>query len=90
RFLAMAASWFTSWCIRRLDTVNIEWSNAARSVSASSVAVASNLPFSEWGQVITDPRLVAAIVDRLTFRAHIIETGTESFRLRTSRKPNST
>jgi DNA replication protein DnaC len=50
----------------------------------SSVAVASNLPFSEWGQVIGDPRLVAAIVDRLTFRAHIIETGTESFRLRTT------
>jgi DNA replication protein DnaC len=55
----------------------------------SSVAVASNLPFSEWGQVITDPRLVAAIVDRLTFRAHIIETGTESFRLRSSRKGKS-
>ncbi|MGH3576195.1 MAG: IS21-like element helper ATPase IstB [Mycobacterium sp.] len=52
----------------------------------SSVAVASNLPFSEWGQVVTDPRLVAAIVDRLTFRAHIIETGTESFRLRATRK----
>lgn len=52
----------------------------------SSVAVASNLPFSEWGQVVGDPRLVAAIVDRLTFRAHIFETGTESFRLRSSRK----
>ena len=52
----------------------------------SSIAVASNLPFSEWGQVISDPRLVAAIVDRLTFRAHIIETGTESFRLRSSRQ----
>jgi DNA replication protein DnaC len=52
----------------------------------SSVAVASNLPFSEWGQVVTDARLVAAVVDRLTFRAHIIETGTESFRLGTARK----
>ena len=31
-----------------------------------------------------DPRLVAAIVDRVTFNAHIIETGTESYRLRTS------
>ena len=39
----------------------------------------------EWGQVVTDARLVAAIVDRLTFRAHIIETGTESFRLRATR-----
>ncbi len=53
----------------------------------SSVAVASNLPFSEWGQVVSDPRLVAAIVDRLTFRAHIIETGSESFRLKSSRRP---
>jgi len=53
----------------------------------ASVAVASNLPFSEWGQVITDPRLVAAVIDRLTFRAHIIETGTTSYRLRSSRVP---
>lgn len=51
----------------------------------ASIAVASNLPFSEWGTIITDPRLVAAIVDRLTYNAHIIETGTQSYRLRTSR-----
>lgn len=50
-----------------------------------SVAVASNLPFSEWGQIIPDPRLVAAIVDRITFNAHIIETGTDSYRLRTTK-----
>jgi DNA replication protein DnaC len=51
----------------------------------ASVAVASNLPFSEWGSIIPEPRLVAAIVDRLTFNAHIIETGTESYRLRTTK-----
>ena len=51
----------------------------------NSVATASNLPFSEWGQIITDPRLVAAVIDRLTFNAHIIETGTDSYRLRLSR-----
>jgi len=50
-----------------------------------SIATASNLPFSEWGTVISDPRLVAAIVDRLTFHAHIIETGTDSYRLRTTK-----
>jgi DNA replication protein DnaC len=49
------------------------------------VAVASNAPFSEWGQTFTDPRLAAAVVDRLTFRAHILETGSESYRLRVSR-----
>jgi DNA replication protein DnaC len=46
-----------------------------------AIAVASNAPFSEWNRTFTDPRLCAAIVDRLTYNAHIIETGTESFRL---------
>lgn len=49
-------------------------------------AVASNAAFSEWARTFTDPRLCAAIVDRLTFDAHIIETGTESYRLKTTRK----
>ena len=51
----------------------------------SSIACASNAPFSEWGATFTDPRLAAAVVDRLTFRAHIIQTGTDSYRLRTTR-----
>jgi DNA replication protein DnaC len=51
----------------------------------ASIAVASNAPFSEWGQTFTDPRLAAAIVDRLTFNALIIETGTQSYRLRATR-----
>lgn len=50
----------------------------------SSIATASNLPFSEWGKVITDARLVVAIIDRLTFNAHIIETGSESYRLKST------
>ncbi len=56
----------------------------------SSVAVASNLPFSEWGKVIPDARLVAAVIDRVTFNAHIIETGTKSYRLRVTRRRRST
>lgn len=55
----------------------------------ASVAVASNLPFSEWGSIIADPRLVAAIVDRLTFKAHIVETGPDSYRLRATRAATS-
>ncbi len=52
----------------------------------ASVAVASNSAFSEWAHTFTDPRLCAAIVDRITFEAHIIETGTESYRLRASQR----
>jgi DNA replication protein DnaC len=51
----------------------------------ASIAVASNAPFSEWGQTFTDPRLAAAIVDRLTFNALIVVTGSESYRLRATR-----
>jgi DNA replication protein DnaC len=47
-----------------------------------AIAIASNAPFSEWKQTFTDPRLCAAIVDRVTFNAHIVETGTDSFRFK--------
>jgi DNA replication protein DnaC len=50
----------------------------------ASVAIASNAPFSEWTSTFSDPRLCAAIVDRLTYDAHIITTGTGSYRLRTT------
>ena len=56
----------------------------------ASIATASNLPFSEWGKIITDPRLVAAIVDRVTFHAHIIETGTDSYRLKSTTNARQT
>lgn len=49
-----------------------------------SVAVASNAPFSEWGRTFSDARLAGAVVDRLTFRSLIVETGSSSYRLRTA------
>lgn len=45
------------------------------------MAIATNEPFSSWPNTFTDPRLCAAIVDRVTFNGHIIETGTRSYRL---------
>jgi DNA replication protein DnaC len=47
----------------------------------NSVAIASNESFSGWTKTFTDPRLCTAIVDRLTFGGHILETGTDSYRL---------
>ncbi|GAA3222441.1 hypothetical protein GCM10020216_034680 [Nonomuraea helvata] len=51
----------------------------------NSVAIASNESFSGWTRTFTDPRLCAAIVDRLTFAGNIIETGTDSYRLAQTR-----
>src|SRR3954462_13734090 len=53
----------------------------------SAGAIASNEPFSGWTKTFTDPRLCAAIVDRLTFAGQIIETGTTSYRLRHAPPP---
>ena len=48
----------------------------------TALIVTTNLPFSEWTTVFPNPRLCKALLDRVTDRAHIIETGTESFRFR--------
>jgi DNA replication protein DnaC len=47
----------------------------------SSVGIASDEPFSGWTKTFTDPRLCAAIVDRLTSAGHMLEAGTVSYRL---------
>ncbi len=48
----------------------------------ASVMITTNLPFSEWTRVFTNARLCKAVLDRLTDRAHIIQTGSESYRFR--------
>jgi DNA replication protein DnaC len=48
----------------------------------ASLIVTTNLPFGEWTKVFPDARLAKAVVDRLTHRAHIIDTGTESWRFK--------
>jgi DNA replication protein DnaC len=56
----------------------------------SAIAIASNEPFSSWTKTFTDPRLCAAIVDRLTFAGQIIETGSISYRLAHARTIKTT
>jgi DNA replication protein DnaC len=65
----------------RVELICIDEVIADRAERAA-VIVTSNLPFSEWGQVFPNARLCQALVDRLTDRAHILETGTESYRFR--------
>lgn len=54
----------------------------AERAEQAAVILTTNLPFSEWTQVIPNPRLCKALLDRITDRAHIIETGSESYRFR--------
>ena len=44
--------------------------------------ITTNLKFADWVQVFGDERLTAALLDRLTHHAHIIELLGESYRFR--------
>ena len=48
-----------------------------------ALVITTNLRFADWTQVFGDERLTAALLDRLTHRAHILEfTGAESYRFK--------
>jgi len=51
-----------------------------------SVIITTNLGFADWTQLFGDPTLTAALLDRLTHKAHIILCNWESYRLKESLK----
>lgn len=51
-----------------------------------SVIITTNLGFADWTQVFGDPVMTAALLDRLTHKAHIINCTWESYRLKQSLK----
>jgi DNA replication protein DnaC len=52
----------------------------------TSVIVTTNLPFERWTEVLGNERLVAATLDRLTHRCHLLEATGESYRLKEAKQ----
>lgn len=54
-----------------------------------SVIITTNLGFADWTQIFGDATLTAALLDRLTHKAHIIHCNWESYRLKETLKARS-
>ena len=51
----------------------------------SSTIVTTNLPFSRWTELFENTTMVAALVDRLTYRSHVLDMNGASYRLKASK-----
>lgn len=50
----------------------------------TSTIVTTNLPFSQWTELFENTTMVAALVDRLTYRSHVLDMNGPSYRLLTT------
>lgn len=54
-----------------------------------SVMITTNMGFGDWTQIFGDPNMTAALLDRITHKAHVINCSWESYRLKETLKKSN-
>lgn len=62
--------------------VDLLFTNLSLRAATKTTIITSNLSFERWCEVFVDPAVTSAMVDRLTYKAILVETQADSYRLR--------
>ena len=54
--------------------------------NTKSIVITSNLSFNKWNEIFNDTVLTAAMIDRLTYKAHVITIKGDSYRIKETKK----
>ncbi len=64
------------------EGANLLFQLLAQRQAKRSMIITTNLEFADWTKVFGDPNLTTTLLERLTYRSHIINCNWESYRLR--------
>lgn len=62
------------------------FTNLSLRVGRKATIVTTNLPFNRWNEIFHDPVLTAAMVDRLTHKAHLVNMVGKSYRIKETKE----
>lgn len=68
--------------------VDLLFTNLSLRAVSKSTIITSNLTFERWNEVFGDPAITSAIVDRLTYKAILVDMKGDSYRLRETLREN--
>lgn len=70
------------------DAANLFFQHISDRYEQGSLIITSNLPFSQWGEILGSTTRATAIIDRVVHHAQVLQTSGKSYRLRNHDQPN--
>ncbi len=70
------------------DAANLFFQLISDRYEQGSLIITSNLPFSQWGEILGSTTIATAIIDRVVHHAQVLQTSGKSYRLRNHDQPN--